>query len=205
MEPIRFRESNQVLMPPAGAGENVLPLHVMHDGNSVMSCWELNDEDIEYILEHKKIWLRVMGNTHPPLWILAQNGLREDIADFTQVRIRAVKPIYQKFIDKGLSLVMAIIIDGKNVWESEFPILLPRNGPEHRKQVAEIILWILCGKNSGISKLYGIQFYDTLTADPEVVPDLFELGFYIKTEKYLIDLRNNNLTNNAVDYMFLES
>ncbi len=83
MKAATFEQQNDVL----GAGDNVntndLPICRTHQNLQrgvetvelpvILSKWELSEEEIEYIKEHKCIWLMVRGQTHPPLLPMAEN------------------------------------------------------------------------------------------------------------------------------------
>jgi hypothetical protein len=83
MKAVEFPEQNDVL----GAGDNIntvglpicrtvekIPRGVEHvEMPCMVSKWELTDEEIEYIKEHRSGWLMVRGHTHPPLYLMAEH------------------------------------------------------------------------------------------------------------------------------------
>lgn len=71
MKAIETIETNAVLKAPPGA-KNVYDLPVarlvFEDGvKAIESCWELSDEEIQIITSTKRVYLVVLGVTHPPL------------------------------------------------------------------------------------------------------------------------------------------
>lgn len=73
MKAIEWEATTGVLKAPKGS-DNVYDLPITNikfsDGIcGVESCWELSDEEIEILLKTKRIYLCVLGNTHPPLSI----------------------------------------------------------------------------------------------------------------------------------------
>ena len=75
MRPVEFDEQNGTLSkPPSMTDEECLPLPVFRDGKDVISCWELNKEDLEEINKTGKIYLGILsGNTQPPVWLSVEN------------------------------------------------------------------------------------------------------------------------------------
>lgn len=67
MEPIKFAEANSILDPSTGNEKSVLPLPVYRGYGQTISCWELNDLDVENIVKTRKIWLHVWSTAHPPV------------------------------------------------------------------------------------------------------------------------------------------
>lgn len=58
MKPIEF-EGQNVIYAKDQPEYNPLPAHRGPDG-TVTSCWEFNDEDIEHIIKHRKIFISQM-------------------------------------------------------------------------------------------------------------------------------------------------
>ena len=58
------------LKPPPGA-ENIGTLPIMrlnYGGYDVLtSCWMLDDQDIHAIMKHRRVWLMVITQQHPPV------------------------------------------------------------------------------------------------------------------------------------------
>lgn len=72
MKPIKFKESNTILKPQPGTEELVGELHtyrgVSTDNHTLcISCWTMSEEEWEEFNRQKKLWLIVMGITHPPI------------------------------------------------------------------------------------------------------------------------------------------
>lgn len=66
MIPIEFPEANLRLVGPPGVSD-ILPLPVFTDGRHVASVWELSDEEIADLVKTRRLYLVVVGQTHPPL------------------------------------------------------------------------------------------------------------------------------------------
>lgn len=78
MRPIKFSEVNGSLARPDGTTkEECGLLPVYRDDRETISCWMLTEEDLKEILKTRRIWLRVMGQTHPPLHVDALSPFRE--------------------------------------------------------------------------------------------------------------------------------
>jgi hypothetical protein len=77
MKPIRTDKTNLILTPPKGSESNVgnLPAtkYTIKTENSeldcVMSCWELDDKELELINQTKKIYFHTYGDKHPPIML----------------------------------------------------------------------------------------------------------------------------------------
>lgn len=69
MRPIKTDLSNMIFKAPEDVEDcNDLPVRrVEFDNNTgiLESCWELDEEDLEVILKTRKIYLGVLGNSHP--------------------------------------------------------------------------------------------------------------------------------------------
>lgn len=71
-EPVKFQGANHTLGAPKGMEEEVLQLPcrvpiTREEDQVIQSCWELTDDEVEYICRHKKIRLTVIGLIHPPI------------------------------------------------------------------------------------------------------------------------------------------
>lgn len=62
--PIPFDQQNKVMKAP-GCGD----LPVYHGQGQFISCWELTEEQIQDIIDNKRIWLSVFGSGQPPVWL----------------------------------------------------------------------------------------------------------------------------------------
>jgi hypothetical protein len=69
---------NSVLRAAPGDEGNVydLPIARLSDG-SLMSCWEVDAKALMDIAEDGKIFLHVLGRTHPPLLLLTKPAFTE--------------------------------------------------------------------------------------------------------------------------------
>lgn len=81
MTPIKFKESNIVM----GAGKNPntgdLPAVIAFDQesqrNMVVSCWQLDTEEMQRIKETGKLWVCIMGVRMPPIMPTVYNPFTE--------------------------------------------------------------------------------------------------------------------------------
>ena len=72
MKAVDFKGSNKVFNKPMNmTDEECSPLPVNFDGEKSVSCWELDEHDIKDIVKNKKIWLGVLSNGHPPVFLMA--------------------------------------------------------------------------------------------------------------------------------------
>ena len=71
--PVHFNESNIVLEAPGDSG----PLPALISETNILSCWELTQEEIDYVVEHGRVWLTVWG-LHPPVNITAADPFALD-------------------------------------------------------------------------------------------------------------------------------
>lgn len=82
MRPAEFPEANLTLTAPEGIDEQevaVLPAHRYRDANGrsvCLSCWELEDAELEEIVRTRRVWLHVWGRTMPPT---AVTGFRPEL------------------------------------------------------------------------------------------------------------------------------
>jgi hypothetical protein len=73
MEPIAFKEKNDVLGPPPGkAGEiTTLPIYRSHPGHPNgpfhISCWKATPEELEEINRTGVVWVHIIGQTTYPI------------------------------------------------------------------------------------------------------------------------------------------
>lgn len=73
MKPIKFSEANMKFTAPPGREQEVDDLPVFSDGNQIISCWELTDEELIEVIKTKKVYLGVMGNTTPPIMLMGKS------------------------------------------------------------------------------------------------------------------------------------
>jgi hypothetical protein len=76
MKGIDFKEANTRLLPPEGQEDKVVPLPIWTDGQNVMSKWKLTWKERLWVLRHGVLYLHVVGRTHPPLAIMAEDVWR---------------------------------------------------------------------------------------------------------------------------------
>lgn len=77
MKPVKTDKTNLILIPPkdseGSVGELPATKYTIKTENDeidcVMSCWELNDEELELIKQTKKIYFHTYGDKHPPIML----------------------------------------------------------------------------------------------------------------------------------------
>ena len=87
MKPVKFPEANKVLMHPPGMTEEECgDLHVLQtDDGRLISCWELDGDELMKILQTKKIWLHVWsGDTQPPVSLDVEEPFEEESDEATK-------------------------------------------------------------------------------------------------------------------------
>jgi len=71
MIPVKFPEANKLLQNEDAQPDSTLP--VLDTGNTIISCWELTDDEIIELYKNKRLWVLVstaMG-THFPISLSA--------------------------------------------------------------------------------------------------------------------------------------
>lgn len=73
--PTSFAESNAFLDAPKGMDDLVQPLSaaIVKDETGVpqfISCWKFTQEELDEVKRTKRIWLGVVGEVHPPVWVM---------------------------------------------------------------------------------------------------------------------------------------
>lgn len=66
MKSVNFAESNGTLKPGKDM-TGVVALNIHRGDGEVVSCWELEEDDLRNICRNKRIWLRVLGEGSPPV------------------------------------------------------------------------------------------------------------------------------------------
>lgn len=73
MHPVTFNQANGSLTggPAAewGTHEDVGDLPVYRDANEIISCWRPSFGERLVLLFRPRLWLRVLGGSHPPVSI----------------------------------------------------------------------------------------------------------------------------------------
>lgn len=78
---VNFTGANLVLKAPPGR-DDVNDLHVMRNRRMVVSCWQLEPEELEQVMRTGRIYLSVLGPTQPPAFIGGEDIMRSFTADF---------------------------------------------------------------------------------------------------------------------------
>ena len=78
---INFTGSNLTLKAPPGR-DDVEDLHVMRNRAGVISCWQLEPEEIEEVQRTGKIYLEILGPTMAPAFVGAESVMRAFTADY---------------------------------------------------------------------------------------------------------------------------
>ncbi|MBA3900977.1 MAG: hypothetical protein H0X62_12355 [Bacteroidetes bacterium] len=79
MKPVEFPQQTVKLGKPQDMTDEqcsslpVAQIHPNYDGQppQQISCWELSPEDLAEVKRTGKVWLNVIGTTHPPVEITA--------------------------------------------------------------------------------------------------------------------------------------
>lgn len=71
--PKDFEETNLRLLPPQGQEDQVIAINVFRGDGRIVSCWQLDADEIARIAETGEIWLSVWsGQTAPPVMVTAR-------------------------------------------------------------------------------------------------------------------------------------
>lgn len=87
-----FPESNLVLHAPSGmTAEECTPLNVFRgaDANGqgvVISCWKITREELAEVARTGRIWLGIIGQTMPPVYMSGTNPFKGVISDEGSVK-----------------------------------------------------------------------------------------------------------------------
>ena len=73
MKLIQFREVNAKLVAD-GCGN----LPVYRDGEQCVTCWQLSGEELLAVLQTKRVWLRVKGQSQPPVMLTATDPFEDE-------------------------------------------------------------------------------------------------------------------------------
>ena len=68
---VGFEGANTVFQAPKGKEETVHDLECFQpaDKSQIVSCWRLSKEEIEQVNQTGVVWLRIMGNGMPPVYV----------------------------------------------------------------------------------------------------------------------------------------
>lgn len=73
MKPVLFEGHDVVLGAPknwnAEKQGECIGLPVMRERDGYLSCWELTDDERKAIAAGANVWLKIVGDGHPPVWI----------------------------------------------------------------------------------------------------------------------------------------
>lgn len=81
LKPINFTEANAVYKLGDNPDQN---LPAFKDAQSIISCWELEDSDIEQIKETKKMWVRIYAAGQPPICLHVEHPFIPEPANMIQ-------------------------------------------------------------------------------------------------------------------------
>lgn len=79
MQPANFDGSNTIFGAPKGTEHVVAPLYAYRGPRAgdglpvVVSCWKPSREELEEIMLTGRVWLVVLGESMPPVWLQSQN------------------------------------------------------------------------------------------------------------------------------------
>lgn len=78
---VDFTGSNMTLGAPSGV-ENVEAMRTFTNGHCSVSCWELDDAEIEEIVKTRRVFLSVLsGRTQPPVFVASESVMRGFLVD----------------------------------------------------------------------------------------------------------------------------
>lgn len=82
---VDFSGSNRLLRAPEGREGDVSTLHVFHNGQCSVSCWQLGADELQQIMQDGgKVWLSVLypRGTQPPVFLGSRELVRQVVADY---------------------------------------------------------------------------------------------------------------------------
>ena len=86
MHPATFKQSNTVLEPPEGVPPDAMDSISVCRAVSllggqghpvVLSCWKLTQEELDEINKTKRVWLHVMGESMPSVWLSGKDPFED--------------------------------------------------------------------------------------------------------------------------------
>jgi len=67
MKPIKFPQSNSVLVAPRNMDSTVCEnLHIFREENNIISCWQISWKELFKLFRTRKIWLYVYSYSSSP-------------------------------------------------------------------------------------------------------------------------------------------
>ncbi len=90
MNPVSFKEQNCIIHE---SGEHYLPLPAYCDPyeGEVISCWDLDEDELEQVLKTGKIWLRML-TFNQPLQPIGLSCLKPEMMQPIDLKYCEVKP-----------------------------------------------------------------------------------------------------------------
>ena len=67
-KPVGFEGANSLMLAPKGSAD-CIDLQVFNDGDQVISCWRMSDEEIANLVETRCVWLSIKGGGMPPVMV----------------------------------------------------------------------------------------------------------------------------------------
>lgn len=75
-KPVGFEGANFVFTaPPTMTPDECGDLEVFRNGNQIVSCWRLSEDELERVAETGVVWLSIVGAGMPPVNIQATGAL----------------------------------------------------------------------------------------------------------------------------------
>lgn len=89
--PVMFPGVNLVLGPPAGREDvGTLPVFRQPDGPCLVSCWELDGDELRDVLARHRVFVSVLGGrSMPPIYLGSEESVRRVVIDSGSVWRRA--------------------------------------------------------------------------------------------------------------------
>lgn len=171
MNPIGFKQSNSVFLAPPGKEKEVDQLPVFIDNKQIVSCWKLSENDIERLKDDPRIWLGVLGQGHPAVWLDTRNPfqtqpVKKDILPGdADILIHYLKKEFENELSKIKSLDISQIIPSlkeiiRKMWNTTNDLYYQKDGNSKVTQTISSCLYLT-------TILEILQNHDSQTSNPQ--------------------------------------
>ena len=116
---IKWDGANAAYAPPHGVSEDqCATLHVFRNGACIVSCWELNDEELAEVIRTRKVFQSIWsGTTLYPSFIGSESTVHALVADFGAVwKLNDPLSKLERQVFKTIA-----VTDGCNICDNELP------------------------------------------------------------------------------------
>lgn len=84
--PVDFPGTNLKLTPPVGWSESqVRTMSAFKNSSSIVSCWELDIEELVAVVRTGRVWVEILGHRFAPMFVGSEATVREVTADYGAV------------------------------------------------------------------------------------------------------------------------